>query len=230
MRTLLAATALLALASPAFAHFQEILPSDDVLAEGGKVTVKLEFTHPMEMGPTMDMAKPVRVGVATAWTLAYAAGRTPHGVCSLDVVAREWADAGAPGRFVVAADARRRELYWREYTADGAPVGYIQVWFIADNQDEAVDHPWVAELPRDAVGIDLSIGDPARLSQGLGSAAVAGMVHRLRAEGHRTIIIDPDPANARAVSAYRKAGFRPIPALEGRSGDSLIMQFHPEAT
>lgn len=65
MRTLLAATALIALASPAFAHFQEILPSDDVLAEGGKVTVKLKFTHPMEMGPTMDMAKPVRVGVAT---------------------------------------------------------------------------------------------------------------------------------------------------------------------
>lgn len=65
MRTLFATAALLALATPALAHFQEILPSDDVLPEGGKVTVRLEFTHPMEMGPTMDMAKPARVGVAT---------------------------------------------------------------------------------------------------------------------------------------------------------------------
>ena len=114
--------------------------------------------------------------------------------------------------------------------ADGTPIGYIQVWFIGDNQDEAAEHPWVAELPLEAVGVDLSIGDPDRLSQGLGSAALAGMVRRLRADGHETIIIDPDPANARAVRAYEKAGFRPIPALAGRSGDALIMQFHPEAT
>ncbi|WP_370674431.1 DUF4198 domain-containing protein [Pleomorphomonas sp. PLEO] len=66
MRTLLATAAFIALTSPAFAHFQEILPSADVLPEGGKVTVSLVFTHPMERGPTMDMVKPVRVGVVTA--------------------------------------------------------------------------------------------------------------------------------------------------------------------
>ncbi len=65
MRTLLAALTLTALASPALAHFQEILPSTDVLPEGGKVTVELVFTHPMERGPTMDMVKPVRVGAVT---------------------------------------------------------------------------------------------------------------------------------------------------------------------
>ena len=65
MRTLLAALTLTALASPALAHFQEILPSADVLPEGGKVTVELVFTHPMERGPTMDMVKPVRVGAVT---------------------------------------------------------------------------------------------------------------------------------------------------------------------
>ncbi|KAA5601815.1 DUF4198 domain-containing protein [Blastochloris sulfoviridis] len=51
-------------AAPAFAHFQEILPSADVLPDGGKVTVDLVFTHPMERGPVMEMAKPKRVGVA----------------------------------------------------------------------------------------------------------------------------------------------------------------------
>ena len=113
---------------------------------------------------------------------------------------------------------------------DGAPVGYIQVWFVGDNQDQAAVYPWVAELPREAVGVDLTIGDPGLLSRGIGSAALAAFTRRLHDEGHRVIVIDPDPANARAVRAYRKAGFRPIPRLEGRTGDALIMQFHPEAT
>lgn len=52
--------------STALAHFQEIIPSADVLPEGGKVSVELVFTHPMERGPVMEMAKPKRVGVFAA--------------------------------------------------------------------------------------------------------------------------------------------------------------------
>lgn len=48
---------------PASAHFQEILPSADVLPDGGTVSVDLVFTHPMERGPAMAMARPKRVGV-----------------------------------------------------------------------------------------------------------------------------------------------------------------------
>ena len=81
----------------------------------------------------------------------------------------------------------------------------------------------------DAVGVDLSVADPSRLSQGLGSAVLRAFVDGLRAEGHRTIIIDPDPDNGRAVAAYRKAGFRPVPHLERRTEGVLIMQFHEEA-
>lgn len=47
----------------ASAHFQELLPSDDVLPEGGAVSLDLVFTHPMDRGPTMDMVKPTRFGV-----------------------------------------------------------------------------------------------------------------------------------------------------------------------
>jgi cobalt/nickel transport protein len=50
---------------PAAAHFQEILPSADVLPEGGSVSLDLVFTHPMEGGPTMEMMKPKRLGVLT---------------------------------------------------------------------------------------------------------------------------------------------------------------------
>lgn len=62
LRALWVAAALCA-SSVASAHFQEILPSDDVLTDGGPVTLDLVFTHPMDRGPTMDMAKPVHVGV-----------------------------------------------------------------------------------------------------------------------------------------------------------------------
>ena len=60
------------------------------------------------------------------------------------------------------------------FSVDGEPVGYIQYWFIGDHQNATwiADHPWLAELPSDAVGVDLSIGDPDKLSQGIGSAAL----------------------------------------------------------
>lgn len=54
---------LTAFASPAKAHFQEIIPSADVLPEGGKVTLDLVFTHPFEGGPVMEMKKPAKMGV-----------------------------------------------------------------------------------------------------------------------------------------------------------------------
>ncbi|MDV7145761.1 DUF4198 domain-containing protein [Tropicimonas sp. TH_r6] len=51
------------LAAPAAAHFQQIIPSADVLPDGGEVTLDLVFTHPFDGGPVMDMAPPVAVGV-----------------------------------------------------------------------------------------------------------------------------------------------------------------------
>ena len=56
----------LAVSANARAHFQVILPSTDIVAEPSQaaLTVDLVFTHPMEGGPAMDMAKPVRFGVS----------------------------------------------------------------------------------------------------------------------------------------------------------------------
>lgn len=115
------------------------------------------------------------------------------------------------------------------FHVDGAPAGYIQVWYIGPHQtpDWIADHPWLAVLPSNAVGVDLALADPARLSQGIGTAVLRTFVARLRAQGHTIIIIDPDSANLRAVQCYRNAGFRPIPALEGKTED-LIMQHHAE--
>ncbi|HEX5934491.1 MAG TPA: GNAT family N-acetyltransferase [Pseudorhizobium sp.] len=115
---------------------------------------------------------------------------------------------------------------------DAEPVGYIQYWFLGHHQNEAwiKDHPWLLELPSEAVGVDLSIGEADKLGVGLGSAALRNFVAMLHGLGHETIIIDPDPANVRAVRAYFRAGFRPVPELEGRAGnDVLIMQHDPKA-
>ncbi|WP_316670947.1 tRNA (adenosine(37)-N6)-threonylcarbamoyltransferase complex dimerization subunit type 1 TsaB [uncultured Propionibacterium sp.] len=57
----------------------------------------------------------LRVGIATAITAGLAAALPVKGVCGLDVIAAQWAASGAPGEFVVASDARRRELYWAGY-------------------------------------------------------------------------------------------------------------------
>lgn len=118
------------------------------------------------------------------------------------------------------------------FSIDAEPVGYIQYWYIGHHQSAAwiADYPWLAELPPETVGVDLTIGDADWLGRGVGSSVLRAFVERLLAQGHRTIIIDPDPANTRAVRAYEKAGFRPIPRLFGRTGDTLIMQYQPSET
>jgi RimJ/RimL family protein N-acetyltransferase len=113
---------------------------------------------------------------------------------------------------------------------DDEPMGYIQVWFIADNRFEPwiTEAPWLLELPDDAVGVDLSIGPEDILSRGLGSRALRHFTETLWDDGHRVIIIDPDPKNERAIRAYQKAGFRVMPEFESQTGDCLLMRFHPD--
>jgi tRNA threonylcarbamoyl adenosine modification protein YeaZ len=59
----------------------------------------------------------LRVGVVTARVLGAVLGIPVHGVCSLDVIA---ADVPRGREFLVATDARRKEVYWARYDASGA--------------------------------------------------------------------------------------------------------------
>jgi len=54
----------------------------------------------------------LRVGVVTARVLASTLGVPGYGVCTLDVIA---AAAARDGDYLVATDARRREVYWARY-------------------------------------------------------------------------------------------------------------------
>ena len=55
----------------------------------------------------------LRVGLVTARALGDALGIPVHGVCTLDVVAYQ-TESAEP--FAVATDARRKEVYWAQYT------------------------------------------------------------------------------------------------------------------
>ena len=65
----------------------------------------------------------LRVGLVTARTMALALGIPVHGVCTLDILAAEAVDAGLDD-FLVATDARRKEVYLASYVGghrDGDP-------------------------------------------------------------------------------------------------------------
>lgn len=113
------------------------------------------------------------------------------------------------------------------FLVDGEPTGYIQYWFVGDHQDPpwTEEEPWLKELPSDAIGIDLSIGDADKLSEGIGSSVLRRFVQTLLEQGYRRIIIDPDPENVRAVRAYKKAGFTPVREYAGAGGKTLLMKF-----
>lgn len=53
------------LPAAAAAHFQELIPSADIVSaqDSRNIRLDLAFTHPMERGPVMEMAPPARFGV-----------------------------------------------------------------------------------------------------------------------------------------------------------------------
>ena len=65
-RTLAAGALVLALAAgPALAHFQELIPSNNIVEKETQKSINLRvlFTHPMEGAPIMDMGTPKQFGV-----------------------------------------------------------------------------------------------------------------------------------------------------------------------
>ena len=61
----------------------------------------------------------LRAGLVTARVLGSALGVPVYGVCTLDVIAADAAAAAGGREFIVATDARRREVYWARYDASG---------------------------------------------------------------------------------------------------------------
>jgi tRNA threonylcarbamoyl adenosine modification protein YeaZ len=87
---------------------------EKVLADGGAARGDLDA---VAVGTGPGPYTGLRAGLVTARVLGSALGIPAVGVCTLDVIARAAAPAAAGREFVVAADARRKEVYWARYDA-----------------------------------------------------------------------------------------------------------------
>jgi tRNA threonylcarbamoyladenosine biosynthesis protein TsaB len=132
----------------------------------------------------------LRVGLVTARTLGYALEIPVYGVCSLDVLAVEAAATGVvAGEFVVATDARRKEVYLASYDERGTRLdGPV----VGKPADLATDRPVVGpggELYPEAF--------PTRVGP---AAPSAGWLARAVAE-ERAELMDPEPLYLRRPDA-----------------------------
>ena len=120
----------------------------------------------------------LRVGIVTARTIAALGGgfpasiAVPKGVCSLDVVARQAVhfDDAPRGEFVVASDARRHELYWARYGADGVRIGEAEVGAAGTLPDLPIVGPG-ADLYPEVLG-NRAVAGPRSLDAGVLAASI----------------------------------------------------------
>ncbi|MGK5529172.1 tRNA (adenosine(37)-N6)-threonylcarbamoyltransferase complex dimerization subunit type 1 TsaB [Streptomyces sp. URMC 129] len=182
-------------------HGELLLPAvDRVLAAASRsldeVTAVVVGTGP---GPYTGL----RVGLATAAALGAARAIPVHGLCSLDSIA--WA-AGLDEPFVVATDARRREVYWARYadarTRTGGPA--------VDRPDEIADR--VAGLPAVGAGARLYAAAFPRLRADLPEHASAAALAALAAErlAAGEALPEPRPEYLRRPDARVPAGYKAV--------------------
>jgi aminoglycoside 6'-N-acetyltransferase len=101
--------------------------------------------------------------------------------------------------------------------SDGRPFGYLQCY------DLTAWNSGFGPQPLGTRGIDQFIGEPDLVDRGHGSAFIRTFAGGLLAAGTPRLVTDPDPANARAVRAYEKAGFHRDRMVDTPDGPALLM-------
>lgn len=130
---------------------------------------------------------------------------------------REWWDSIEPGDEEELADPRVAR--WIVSTA-GRPFAYMQDYTVHGWED----HHFFG-LPKRSRGIDQFIGEPDMIGKGHGPAFIAERLKTLFEEGAPVVATDPHPENARAIAAYRRAGFSEFGAPQAtRWGPVLPMK------
>lgn len=135
----------------------------------------------------------LRVGVVTALALGAALGIPVLGVCTLDVLAYE---AGLGGEFMVATDARRKEVYWARY-ADGVRT-----------QGPAVDKPAAVAYDGPVVGAGPELYPDAFPDPRPPSCPSAAALARYVAAGLATL--EPLPLYLRRPDAAEPRPSKPV--------------------
>lgn len=183
-------------------HGELLMPAvDRVLSEAGAaigdVTGIVVGTGP---GPYTGL----RVGLVTAAAFGDALGVPVHGVCTLDGIAYAAGLAGLDGPFVVATDARRKEVYWARYDSPRERV-----------TEPAVDRPadiaqTVAGLPAVGAGAALypEVFTDVRAPEHQSAGALAALAAVRLAEGAE--FAPPLPLYLRRPDAQVPAGYKAV--------------------
>ena len=134
---------------------------------------------------------------------------TPH-------VAAWWHDPGKQFE-LVSGDVGDPKMAQFIITTDARPFAYLQCYRLSD---------WKVSLgaqPEGTCGLDQFIGEQDMLDRGHGSAFVRAFADRLFASGTPRVVVDPEPANTRAIRAYEKAGFQHDRIVDTPDGPALLM-------
>ncbi|MGA8257238.1 MAG: tRNA (adenosine(37)-N6)-threonylcarbamoyltransferase complex dimerization subunit type 1 TsaB [Nocardioides sp.] len=132
----------------------------------------------------------LRVGLVTARTLGLVLDVPIYGVCSLDALAVQAVATGAVEEpFVVATDARRKEVYLAAYEADGTRI-----------EGPAVDRPDVVATDLPVVGEGAHLY-PDSFPNGVGPRRPSAGWLGLAIAGEHVELFDPDPLYLRRPDA-----------------------------
>jgi tRNA threonylcarbamoyladenosine biosynthesis protein TsaB len=140
----------------------------------------------------------LRIGLMTARAMGDALAIPVTGVCTLDVIAAAVVSAQP---FLVATDARRREVYWATYDADGVRIDGPHVEKPADVEWRGFAYGAGALMYPDAF-----VG--ARHPEYPDAGVLASMV----ASG-RAVVLPPDPLYLRRPDAVEPSPRRPANAV-----------------
>ena len=134
---------------------------------------------------------------------------TPH--------VREWWHDPAEQFELVSGDLDDPDMAQFIVAADGKEFAYLQCYNLS------AWHTGLGPQPDGTRGLDQFIGEASMMGHGHGSAFVRAFADQLLASGTPRVVTDPDPANARAIQAYEKAGFRRDRLVETPDGTALLM-------
>ena len=166
-------------------HAEQLMPLvSEVMAESGHALADLAGVV-VGIGPGPFTG--LRVGLVTARTMALALDIPVYGVCSLDIIAAEAVDQGLED-FLVATDARRKEVYVASY-AEGRRVSGPEVVKPLEAATDAVVVGRGARLYPEAF-------PHSRGPEGPSAAVLCDVVVRERYE-----LLDPEPLYLRRPDA-----------------------------
>ena len=100
----------------------------------------------------------------------------------------------------------------------GRPFAYLQCYVQSAHPENRL-----GTHPAGTRGIDQFIGEADMVGRGHGSAFIRAFIDGILTAGTPRVITDPDPANARAIRAYEKAGFRKDREVDTPDGRALLM-------